>query len=177
MGTLICTIEMDKKDGLTVTIRNDDGNVTQTIKMNGTTIELKVVDAQATSTITQSAAKVSVACKQFEVKAEETVFVSSGKTSTYESGTDMTLKSDTQIAATGQNAIALTGGTTSKLELAAAAAKLSGTNVDLTGQAQLSGKAPTVELKSDGILNLESSGMATLKGSLTSVKGSLVNVG
>src|SRR4051812_17299345 len=133
MGTLICTIEMDKNDGLIVTINNEAGNVTQTIKMNGTTIELKVVGAQATSVITQSAEKVSIACKQFEVKAEETVSIASGKASTYtsdatlaiKSASDMTLKSDTTLEGSGQTAIKLTGGMQGKLELSAAAAKLS----------------------------------------------------
>src|SRR4051794_19941404 len=132
MGTLVCTIEMDKKDGLTVTIANEDGKITQTVKMNGTTIELKVKGDQATSVVTQSAEKVSIVCKQFEVKAEETVTISSGKASKYESddaltiqsAKDMTLKSSTKIEGTGQTEIALTGGSQSKLDLAAASAKL-----------------------------------------------------
>lgn len=192
MGTLVCTIEMDKNDGLTVTIFNEDGKITQTVKMNGTSIELKVKGDQATSVITQTAEKVSVTCNEFEVKAEKTVDVSSGKASTYksddtltiQSAKDMTQKSDAnvsvsgqKIAATGQTAVALTGGSTSKLDLAAAGAKLSGTKVELAGTAQLAGKAPMVEIKADGMMNLESSGVATLKGSLTNVQGSLVNLG
>lgn len=193
MGTLVCTIEMDKNDGLTVTIANGDANITQTIKMNGTTIELKVVAESATSVITQSAEKVSVSCKQFEVKAEETVSISSGKASTYksddtltiqsakdmtqktdaaltiQSARDMTQKSDAKIAITGQTEVTLTGASQSKVDLAAAGATVSGMKVELTGQAQLAGKAPMVEIKADGIMNLEATGIAALKGSLVNL--------
>lgn len=184
MGTLVCTIEMDKNDGLTVTIVNGDANITQTIKMNGTTIELKVAGQQATSVITQSAEKVSVSCDEFEVKANKTVSISSGQASTYksddtltiQSAKDMTQKSDAnidvsgqKITVTGQTEVALTGGSQSKVDLAAAAAKVSGTQVELAGQAQLSGKAPMVEIKADGMMNLEASGIAALKGSLVNL--------
>lgn len=192
MGTLVCTIEMDKKDGLTVTIQNDDGKITQTIKMDGTKIELKVKGDQATSVITQTQEKVSVTCKQFEVKAEETVSISSGKASTYKSDDtttiqsqkDMTVKSSADIKAsaqnitgTGQVSVKLTGASTSKVALEAAGATVAGTKVSLEGQAQLAGKAPMVEVKADGMMSLESSGICTLKGALTNVQGNLVNLG
>ena len=134
--------------------------------------------------ITQSAEKVSVACKQFEVKAEETVSISSGKASTYHSDTTldvksaqaMTLESDAKIEGTGQAGIALTGAE-GKLALTPSGGKLSGPAVELVGDAKLSGQAPQVELKSDAMMSLESSGLCTLKGSLTNVQGSLVNLG
>ena len=182
MGTLICTIEMDKNDGLTVTIKGD--SITQTVKMNGTTIELKVVGDDGTSVITQSATKVSIACKQFEVKAEETVSISSGKASTYKSSTTlavesaqaMTLKSDAEIEGKGQKGMALEGAE-GKLDLTLSGGKLSGPTVELAGQATLKGKAPQVKMNSDAMMSLESSGLCTLKGSLTNVQGSLVNLG
>ncbi len=192
MGTLVCTIEMDKRDGLTVTIQNDDGKITQTIKMDGTKIELKVKGDQATSVITQTQEKVSVTCKQFEVKAEETVSISSGKASTYKSDDtttiqsqkDMTVKSSADLKAsaqnitgTGQVSVKLTGASTSKVALEAAGATVAGTKVSLEGQAQLAGKAPMVEVKADGMMSLESSGICTLKGALTNVQGNLVNLG
>jgi hypothetical protein len=90
---------------------------------------------------------------------------------------ELSLKSDTKIQGTGQTAVALTGGSQSSLELAAPSATLSGTKIELSGQAQLSGKAPQVEIKSDAMMSLESSGLATLKGSLTNVQGNLVNLG
>jgi hypothetical protein len=185
MGTLVCTIEMDKGGGLTVTVDNADDKSTQTIKMNGSMIELKVKGDQATSVITQTAEKVSIQCKQFEVKAEETVSIASDKASEYKSGDtlmiqsakDLSLESDTKVQCIGQTAVALTGGSQSSLELAASAAKLSGTKIDLSGQAQLSARAPQVEIKSDAMMSLESSGLATLKGSLTNVQGNLINLG
>src|SRR5690242_7053330 len=116
MGTLVCTIEMDKKDGLTVTINNENGKVKQTIKMDGTTITLTVAGESATSTTTQDSSKISIACKQFELKAEETISISSGKASTYKSddalditsAKNMTLHSNADVKVTAQN-ISATG--------------------------------------------------------------------
>lgn len=106
MGTLVCTIEMDKAAGITVTVANADASITQTIKMNGTSIVTTVAGSAATSTITQDQSKISIACKQFEVTAEETITLSSTQASTYKSGAaltvqsaaGMTLKSDATVA-------------------------------------------------------------------------------
>ncbi|WP_433936393.1 hypothetical protein AB3662_17080 [Sorangium cellulosum] len=192
MGTLVCTIEMDKAAGLTVTITNADAKITQTIKMDGTMIELKVAGDQATSVIQQVAEKVTITCKQFEVKAEETIDLSSGKASTWKSGDaltaqsakDMTLASDAdvsvsgqKIAAEGQTEVSLSGASTSKVSLASAGATVSsGGKLELS-QAQAAMSGVQVQVKADGMMSLESSGIATLKGSLTNVQGSLINLG
>jgi hypothetical protein len=192
MGTLVCTIEMDKAAGLTVTIANADGKITQTVKMDGTMIELKVAGDQATSVIQQVADKITITCKQFEVKAEETIALSSGKASTWKSGDaltvqsakDMTLSSDAnvsvsgqKISAEGQTEVSLTGASTSKLSLASAGATVSsGGKLELS-QAQAAMSGVQVQVKADGMMSLESSGVATLKGSLTNVQGNLVNLG
>ncbi len=73
MGTLACTVELDKVAGLTVTVENAAASTTQTVKMNGVTIELKVTGPAGTSTYTQSAEKVAVVCREFEVTAERTI--------------------------------------------------------------------------------------------------------
>ncbi len=192
MGTLVCTIEMDKAAGLTVTITNADAKITQTIKMDGTKIELKVAGDQATSIIQQVAEKITITCKQFEVKAEETIDLSSGKASTWKSGDtltaqsakDMALTSDAnvsvsgqKIAAEGQTEVSLSGASTSTLSLASAGATVaSGGKLELS-QAQASMSGVQVQVKADGMMSLESSGIATLKGSLTNVQGSLINLG
>lgn len=185
MGKLVCTVEMDKEKGLTVTIANDDAEITQTITMDGTTIVLKVAGSDATSTITQDAKKISIDCTQFEVTAKETITMSSTKASTYQSGDtlgvqsakDMTLHSDTNVAvsgqkisAEGQQEVSLTGASQNKLALAAAGATLS-------AAPKLALSAPQVESKADAMMSLESSGVATVKGAMTNVQGNLVNVG
>lgn len=192
MGTLVCTIEMDKAAGLTVTIKNADGKITQTVKMDGTMIELKVAGESATSVIQQNSEKITITCKQFEVKAEETIDLSSGKASTWksddtltvQSAKDMTLKSDAnvsvsgqKIAAEGQTEVSLSGASTSTVSLASAGATVSsGGKLELS-QSQAAMSGVQVQVKADGMMSLESSGIATLKGSMTNVQGSLVNLG
>ena len=153
MGTLVCTIELDKKSGLTVTIANAAASTTQTIKLNGLTLELKVDGPGGTSTFTQSAEKIAIACKQFEVKAEETIALQSVGESSW--------KSDRSIALSGMEKIGLsTPG-----------------SLTLEGQqmANLSGAQTTV--KADAALKLESSALASLKAQMTQVQGSLVTIG
>jgi hypothetical protein len=185
MGKLVCTIEMDKIAGLTVTIDNPDDSIKQTVTMNGTTIVLKVVGGDATSTITQDQKKISIACTQFELKATETVDVSSGKASTYksddtmtlQSAKDMTQKSDAnvsvsgqKIAVEGQTEVAITGASQNKLTLASAGATLAAVP-------KLAMSGTQVEVKADATFNAEASGIATVKGAMTNIQGDLVNIG
>ncbi|MCK6593520.1 MAG: hypothetical protein HUU21_04035 [Polyangiaceae bacterium] len=193
MGTLVCTIELDKQAGVTVKVENADGKITQTIVMDGTAITITVKGESDTSTITQKADSVVIKCKKFEVDATETITMKSTKASTYQSDDTMTLKStkdmsltsDADIKASAMNIkgdakteVALTGANTQKLSLASAGATLSSTSqLSLEGKAQASMKGGMVEVKATGMLNAEASGVATLKGSLTNVQGSLVNLG
>jgi hypothetical protein len=192
MGTLVCTIEMDKAAGLTVTIANADAKITQTIKMDGTMIQLKVAGEQATSIIQQDSEKITITCKQFEVKAEETIDLASGKASTWksddtltaQSAKDMTLKSDAnvsvsgqKIAAEGKTEVSLSGASSSTISLASAGATVSsGGKLELS-QSQAAMSGVQVQVKANGMMSLEASGIATLKGSMTNVQGSLVNLG
>ena len=192
MGTLVCTVEMDKTAGTTVTVDNADDSITQTIVMNGTSIVITVKGSSDTSTYTQTAEKVAVVCKQFEVTASETITMTSTKGSTYESqdvltvksAKDMTVSSDadinasaTNIKATGSSKVSLSGGGQSTLDLASSSAALASIKVEATGQSEVAVSGPQVNIKADATLNAESSGIATLKGSVTNVQGSLVNLG
>lgn len=192
MGTLVCTVEMDKNGGVTVKIDNADGKITQTITMDGTTVQIKVAGESATSTITQDAEKIAIACKVFELTAEETITVKSGKASAWtsddtfsaKSSKAMSLESTADVSVDGQK-IVVTGktevdlaGAQSKLALAAAGATLSTPAklaLEAQGQAAMSGAM--AEVKASGMLSLEASGVATLKGALTNVQGNLVNLG
>ena len=153
MGTLVCTVELDKVAGLTVTIANADASTTQTVKMNGLTIELKVAGPAATSTITQSAEKVAIVCKQFEVTAQETIALKSVAASTWHSDESIALDALQKLSASTPGTLSLEG----------------------TQTATLSSIAATV--KADAELKLTSSAMATLKGALTNVQGDLVLIG
>ena len=42
MGTLVCTVELDKAKGVTVKVENADDQITQTVVMDGTSITITV---------------------------------------------------------------------------------------------------------------------------------------
>jgi hypothetical protein len=144
MATLVCTVELDKAAGLTVTIENPSGSTTQTIKVNGTTIELKVEGPSGASTFTQSAEKIALVCKQFEVTAEQTISLKSTGASTWHSDQSLALDAPQKVSLATQGTLSLAG--------------------------------TQATVKADAVLQLESSGAATLKGQLTNVQGSLVNI-
>ena len=197
MGTLVCRIELDKMTGAKVTIENEESKITQTIHMDGTQILTKVQGEQATSTIVQVADAITVTVKNFTVDAE-TITLKSSKASQWtsqdtldiKSTKAMTVKSDaTQAFEAAQDATykGMNVGIKAQSGLTG-----EGVNTALKGTASLKGEAPQVELKAtasakmegamveikaQGMLTAESSGMTTLKGSLTSVEGSLVKLG
>jgi len=109
MAKLVCTVELDKSAGLTVTIENASASVTQTIKVNGTTIELKVAGPSGASTITQGAEKVAIVCKQFEVTAEQTISLKSTGASTWHSDSSVELSAAQKLSASTQGTLDLKG--------------------------------------------------------------------
>lgn len=109
MSTLVCTVELDKVAGLTVTIENAASSITQTVKVNGTTIELKVAGPSGASTYTQSADKVAIACKQFEVNAEQTISLKSMGASTWHSDQSIALDAPQKLSASTQGTLDLSG--------------------------------------------------------------------
>ncbi|MBL9042223.1 MAG: hypothetical protein JNM83_11505 [Myxococcales bacterium] len=197
MGTLVCRIELDKMTGAKVTIENADGKITQTIHMDGTKITTKVQGEKDTSTIEQIADTITVTVKNFNVHAEK-VTIKSSKQSVWESGDTldvksakaMTIKSDaTQALEATQDAsykgmnIAIKAQTDLKGDAinitlkGTAALKAEAPQLALKGSASAKLQGAMIEVKADAMLTAESSGMTTLKGSLTSVEGSLVKLG
>ncbi len=139
MGTLICTVELDKVAGLTVTIENASASTTQTIKIDGLTIELKVKGPGGASTFTQSADKIAIVCKQFEVTAEQTIALKSTGASTWHSDQSIALDAPQQVSASTVGTLSLQGTqTTVKADAAlqlesAAAATLKGQLIGVQG--------------------------------------------
>lgn len=190
---LICSVELAKTGGVTVTVNNADDKTTQTIIMDGSKIEIKVAGDSASSTITQTAEKIAIACKQFEISAEETITVKSGKASSWKSDDtfavnstkDASVVSDANATITakkvgveGQTEVGLMACGQHKLTLASAGATLATpTKLALEGQAQIAAKGAMVQIVADGVLQAEASGMATFKGGIANVQGSLVNLG
>ena len=200
MGKLVCTVEMDKEKGVTVKVENADGKITQTVVMDGTSITIKVVGDQETSTYVQKQDSVTVTCKDFTVDATGTLTLKSAKASswtsqdvlTLESTKDMTFTSkakltqsatqDAKLSSNANIAIEATQkldmkGMQTSLTASAGDNKLEGVNLKMAGKAQAELKAPMTKVAADAKLGLESSGMAELKGSMTTVGGALVKLG
>jgi hypothetical protein len=187
---LVCTVEMSKETGLTVMIVNADASITQTITMDGTTLILKVAGSENTSTFTQKADSIAIKCKDFSIVADETITCTSGKASlhksddtlTLQSSKDMTLTSSAKLTQSADSDVKVSGANVNTVAQSAASVK--GLTAEVAGdqsltlkgtQANLSGAQ--IAIKADAQLGAESSGMATLGGSLTTIKGSLINAG
>ncbi|OJH40280.1 hypothetical protein [Cystobacter ferrugineus] len=199
MGKLICTLEMDHEKGLTLKVEDPDGQLTQTITLDGKAITLEVKSSSDTSTVVQKADGITLRCKAFSVEAD-TITLESKKDSAWksqqalqlESTQDMTLTSGAKLTqkATGDAALSSNANVqvkaTGKLvlegqqaQLAAPAGEmaLEAMTLKFSGKAQAELEAPLIKVAAQGQLGLESSGVAELKGSITSVSGSLVKLG
>lgn len=191
MGKLVCTVELSKTNGITVKVVNADASITQTVTMDGTTLILKVAGQSDTSTFTQTADKIAIKCKVFTLDADDTITCTSGKATTHKSSDaltvqstkDLTLTSSAKLVQSATSDVTVSGANVKAS--AKGAASLQGMTAEITGtqsltlkgtaQAQLSGAQ--IAIKADAQLDAESSGLATLGGSLTTIKGSLISAG
>jgi hypothetical protein len=157
MGTLVCRIELNKQSGITVTVENADGQITQTIHLDGNaitttckgtmdstvitqrpnTIITECKGAIATSTITQVADAITIKCNNFTVDAQEILCKSLFNTKhqsmqKFEANSllDMQLQSATQL----------------KLIAGVQAQMQAGVTADVTGGALASVQAPIVKI-------------------------------
>lgn len=184
MAKLVCTLEMSKERGVTITVEDVDGKVVQTLTMNGTSLVMKVKGEQEETSMTQTTEKVTISCKDFEVIARNSIVCTAAKSATHESRDgDTTIKSGARLLQKAQGDIKASG---ANVEVEAqSATKLKGTTVEVSGvqslklkgtaQAELQGAQ--VAVKADAQLSLESSGMASFKGSMTTIGGSLIKAG
>lgn len=99
---LVCTVELDKKSGVTITVKNEDGKITQTLVMDGKTIKTQIKGDKHTTLITQTEdslttkvsegskelssvsqkkADITVKCAKYVLDAEEVTVKSSKDTS------------------------------------------------------------------------------------------------
>lgn len=200
MGTLVCTIELDKQKGITVTVDNAEGQIVQTVTMDGTSITLKVAGQSDTSTVVQKADSIVVTVKDFKVDAE-TITLLSSKTSdwksqdtlTVESTKDMTFTSQAKLtqSATQDASLSSTAkinveatqalamkGMTASMQATGGEAKVDGLTLKLSGTTDAAMSGLNVKVSGQAALDLEAQGMANLKASgITSVSGALVKLG
>lgn len=184
MAKLVCTLEMSKERGVTITVENAEGKIVQTLAMNGTTLVMKVKGEQEETSVTQTTEKVTIDCKQFEVNARDSITCTAAKTATHTSKDgDTTVKSGAKLVAEAKGDVKVNGADVA-IE-ANSAANLKGVTVEVAGaqSLKLSGKAQAqlagleVAVKADAKLSLDSSALAGLKGSITNIGGSLIKAG
>lgn len=199
MGTLVCTVTLDKTAGITVEVDNSDANIKQIITMDGTTLTIKVQGESNTSTIVQKSDSIVITCKDFTLNTETTTCKSSKATSitaqdtmSLKSTSDMSLESEAglsekatsdvkiqgmNVKATANVNVELTGQAGAKLTASTGQAQVQGLTLTLQGQTEAQMSAPMISVNADGELTLASDGMATLQGSMTTVSGDMVTVG
>jgi hypothetical protein len=170
MGTLVCRIELDKKKGVLLTVENGDDQITQTIVMDGTMITTTVKGSDETSTITQKQDSIAMKCKTFTLDAE-TITCKSTKETLHESGQNFDIKSGKNIgvvadSAAEYKAMNTTIESTSQTEI-------KGVTLALSGSASAELKGASIKLDAKGLMDLVTSGAATLKGSIVNIKGLL----
>lgn len=199
MGTLICKVELDKQKGITVTVDNADGKITQTVHMDGTAITIKVQGQSDTSTITQKADSIHIKVKEYLLEAE-TITQKSTKATLHQSQDTFTQKSskamtvETQdkldvkatqdcsvsamnIAMKGNQKISGTAPMGISFEASGGEAKVMGLKLALQATTTAELKGLKTDVKADTMVNVEGSAMATLKGQLAQVSGSLIKLG
>lgn len=207
--TLVCSIELSKIAGITVKVQNESGKITQTIHMNGTSVTFTVEGEESkativqtaesvttevegpeeTSTITQTQDRVQVKCKAFEVLAD-TVTMKSTSDTTHESGKKFTVTSDSDMSLSSSAKLDMTStgkmtlGSSDTLDAKATAdATLSGKNVTVKGQMNLTLEgglgakisATNVDMSAKAKMDLAGA-LTTVGKDLTTVRGSLVKV-
>ncbi|MBJ6765245.1 hypothetical protein DRW03_28715 [Corallococcus sp. H22C18031201] len=200
MGTLVCKIELDKEKGITVQIDNADDQITQTMHLDGTSITIKVKGPSETSTIVQKADSIVVTCKDFTLdtdtitmKSKSTSAWTSQDTLSVKSTKDMSLTTNAKLTQTATSDaklsssanvnieatsnLAMKGNMAASMVTSGGEAKVQGVTLKLAGQAQSELSGAMTKVSATGKLDLEASGLANLKGSITSVGGSLVKLG
>lgn len=195
MGALVCRVELNKKDGMTLTVENADGKITQTITLDGTKIEIKVKGDKETSTWTMLQDSVTIKTKTYKVQAETITCESSKDTkltakakmnleSTQDMGltskAKMNLKATQDLNGEGMK-ISLKAKTDFAVEglnikhVAKVEAKTEATTVKIQGKAQAEIKAALATLKADGVCTVEGQ-LLNAKGQMANLQGSLVKI-
>jgi len=188
MGTLVCRVELNKNQGIVLFVENKDGKIEQTIVLDGKSITTTCTGEEGESSITQEPGSIAVKCENFKIDAEtitclstkDTVFKSKGKFD-IKSSKDMTLKSDANLTEQAGSDIEISGVNVSAS--ADSAMDVSGLNVKVNADAKVSIEGAQLDLNGSAkselkgaIVNVTSKGILKAEGSVTSVKGQMLNL-
>ena len=193
---LECRIELNKKDGVTVTVIGEDTKKTQVIRLDGDKVTITVKDGTNTSTYIQMPDAISVKCKTFSVDADE-INTKSVKRTMLVSDGDFTISSKDKFALNGSADVAIVANKALDLTASTLMAKgdtsaiVQSKTVTVKGDTKATLTAATTEVKGSSATNIDGmsinikasttmnvQGLTTnVKGQMTNVKGSLINLG
>jgi hypothetical protein len=193
---LVCKIELSQTAGVTVTVVNSEGNITQTAKFDGTTITHTCQGRDATSTITQTPDSITVTCKKFTVDAEsitckstqDTLHEAQGKysvnstdTAAFNSSADLNVSATSKLnmkaadfSAAAQDTARVTALTTTIN--GDQKANITGLQLALSAQTDASLKGATVKTAAQTTMEIDGL-TTTVKGQVVGIQGSLVKLG
>ena len=183
MSTFTCRIELNKTEGLTISVDNEDGKILQVIKMNGTTIETTCKGEDETSTITQAPDSISMTCKSFslnaetvEIKAKTSVTQSSDGTFSIKSEDALSLKTENTFTAESSSDFSAQGSSVNVKATSGAA------DVSAASSLSLKGQSATLEGQSEATvkgMNVSANGSVkvAVQGQMVSVSGTQVALG
>lgn len=178
MGSLVCRVELHKKNGVIITVENDDEGITQTMVMDGQTITTTCEGMDDTSEIIQAPDGITIKCREFVLEADTITCQSSGMT-THKSGSNMMVRSTAAMelgAGAGLKAAAgaamkLTSSEKMDMEASGGDVTISGVNVDASSDMKTSLNGQNVEMKGTMGAKLEG-GMVDVKGTKATLEGS-----
>lgn len=135
MGSLKCTITLDKTEGLTLVVEDESSSAKQIVSLLKDTIVLRVEGSNGTSTVTQAADSVTIKCKKFAVDADE-IECRSRQASTYAAQSALTLSGEQEVKLSGLQT------------------KCSGTTLSFEASGQLTAEASGVATLKGSIVNV-----------------------
>jgi hypothetical protein len=177
MGSLVCRVELHKKNGIIITVENDDDSIRQTMVLDGSTITT-TCEGDETSVITQTPDSITIKCKDFILDADTINCKSAGSTvhksgDTFEatSSKAMALNAGTDLAADAGTGMKLTAGKDIEAATSSGDVKISGMNTSMEAKIKAGIDSKTLELKGSIKAKMEG-GLVDVTGTKTNVEGS-----
>jgi len=193
---LVCKIELSQTDGITVTVINADGKITQTAVFNGTSMIHTCKGENATSTITQTCDTITFDCNNFVVNAEsitcksskDTLHEATGKftvnstdTAAVNASKDLNVAATTNLKMTAAD-FSATADNTAKVSALTTTingdqkAQVTALQLVLSAQSSASLEGATVKAAAQATMDIEGL-TTTVKGQMTNIQGSLIKLG
>ncbi len=129
MTTLLCRIELNKQQGVIITVDNESDSIVHTIVLNDQSITTTSKGSSQTSTIVQKPESISLSCKEFKLEAD-TISCHAKQTTSHTSGGDITISSDANLDAKAVSDISL-----------------SANNVNISGKALIKAEGGLIKLQ------------------------------